>query len=74
MVPETLKAAVGDGWLPAHLAARNGREEVIKLHKVVSDTPAGAQRQSVCKMTVANRARCREKWSQYQSCNCSVEL
>ena len=26
VVPETLKAAAGDGWLPAHLAARNEQE------------------------------------------------
>ena len=48
VVPETLKAAAGDGWLPAHLAPRNGNEGVIQfLHEVVSDTPAGAQRQNV---------------------------
>ena len=48
VVLETLKAADGDGRLPTHLAARNGHEGVLQfLQEVVSDTPAGAQRQNV---------------------------
>jgi len=31
VVPETLKAANGDGWFPAHCAAKNGHEEVIQF-------------------------------------------
>ena len=39
VVPETLKAAAGDGKLPIHLAAENGHEGVMQfLHKVVPQT------------------------------------
>ena len=39
VVPETLKAADGDGAMPAHLAARNGHEGVLQfLHRVVPET------------------------------------
>ena len=74
VVPETLKAAAGDGMLPACWAARNGHEGVLQfLHEVVSDTQLQVHpnkmlsRAGVCKMTVAHRARCREKRSKYSS-------
>ena len=39
VVPETLKAADGDGALPAHWAAQNGHEGVLQfLHKVAPQT------------------------------------
>ena len=39
VVPETLKAADGNGKLPAHLAALNGHEGVLQfLHKVAPQT------------------------------------
>ena len=39
VVPETLKAAAGDGTLPAHWAAQNGHEGVLQfLHKVAPQT------------------------------------
>ena len=39
VVPETLKAADGDGAMPAHLAAQNGHEGVLQfLHRVVPET------------------------------------